>query len=226
MKYLEIAAFNLDSVIIAQNNGADKVELCQEMSVGGITPNIDVLKQARALTNIDIYVMIRPRGGNFNYSDQEFEEMLNSIQKFKALGVNGFVFGVLTEQNSIDIKRNKKLVNAASPYPCTFHRAFDEIQNFNQGLEDIISCGFSTLLSSGLAACAMDGLAILKQMVDQANTRIHIMPGGGVRSSNTIEILQATGANFIHSSAITSGITADALEIYKIKQLLRQNIKF
>lgn len=221
MNQLEIACFNLDSAVIAQENGADRVELCAEMEVGGTTPNFEITKQVRNLITIDLNVMIRPRGGNFMYSDAEFQQMKNKILQFKEIGINGFVFGILTENNSINVAQNTELVNLAKPFPCTFHRAFDEVSDAFQALEDIIKCGFQTILTSGQKPNVMEGVNQLAELVAKANNRITIMPGGGLRSSNLEFIQEKTNATFYHSSAITDGSeTANPEEVKELKSKL------
>jgi copper homeostasis protein len=205
LKKIEIACFNLESALIAQKAVADRVELCADMSVGGTTPKIETIKQTRENLTIDLYVMIRPRGGNFVYSDSELEQMKSEIETIKKLGVNGFVFGILTNDGKIDIEVNKALVDLAKPFPCTFHRAFDAVSNYEKALEDIISCGFSTILTSGTFPNVMEGKEVLKQLVIQANNRIEIMPGGGLRSTNISELNETVKANWYHSSSITDG---------------------
>lgn len=222
MNQLEIACFNLESAVIAQQNGADRVELCAGIEFGGTTPNFDVTSKVRQLVDIDLNVMIRPRGGNFVYSDGEFEQMKSELSEFKKLNVNGFVFGILDQNNKVDIKRNTELVDLASPFPCTFHRAFDEIINFEQALEEIISCGFSTILTSGTKANITQGKEILRQLIVQADNRITIMPGGGLRSTNVIDIQEVTQAVFYHSSAIVDGTQiANPTEIFNLKVNLK-----
>jgi len=222
MNKLEIACFNLESAVIAQQNGADRVELCEGIEVGGTTPNpMDVINARKFLTS-DLFVMIRPRGGDFVYSNEEFEKMKSDILNIKSLQVNGFVFGILNENNKIDIERNTELVDLAKPFPCTFHRAFDEIINFEQALEDVISCGFSTILTSGTHSNVMDGIDVLKNLVRLAQNRITIMPGGGLRSANINHIQEVTQATFYHSSAITDGNQiANQEEIFKLKSNLK-----
>ena len=221
MKKIEIACFNLDSAIIAQNTGADRVELCADMLVGGTTPTIEIIKQAREHLNIDLYIMIRPRGGNFVYSDSEFEQMKSEIEAIKKLGVNGFVFGILKDDNTINIEQNLELVELAKSFPCTFHRAFDEILDYEKALENVISCGFSALLTSGTFPNVMEGKYVLKQLVIQANNRIEIMPGGGLRSTNISELDEMVNTNWCHSSAITDGSEiASPEEIVQLKKKL------
>jgi copper homeostasis protein len=222
MIQLEIACFNLDSALIAQENGANRVELCDGIEVGGITPKVEVVTQAKAKLNIDLYVMIRPRGGNFIYSVEEFNQMKSAIQELKKLNVDGFVFGILNTDNSINKKQNSELVELAKPFPCTFHRAFDEVSNAFQSLEDIIDCGFQTILTSGQAKNVTEGVDSLAKLVSKANNRIVIMPGGGLRSTNIQFIKEKTNANWFHSSAITDG--ADIANENEIKALL-SNLK-
>ncbi len=218
MKKIEIACFNLDSVLIAQKAGADRIELCAKMSVGGTTPTIEMIQQARKLA-LPLYVMIRPRGGNFVYSDSEFEQMKSEIETIKKLGVNGFVFGILKDDQTIHVEQNRELVALASPLSCSFHRAFDEVLNYQKALEAVISCGFSTLLTSGTFPNVMEGKDVLKQLVVQANNRIEIMPGGGLRSTNIFELNEMVHANWYHSSAITDGTEiANPEEIMLLKQ--------
>ena len=222
MKKIEIACFNLESTLIAQNAGADRVELCADMSVGGTTPTIEIIQQAREHLTIDLYVMIRPRGGNFVYSEAEFEQMKSEIETIKKLDVNGFVFGILKDDNTINIEQNKVLVELVKPFSCTFHRAFDEVLNVNKALEDVISCGFSTILTSGTFPNVMEGKEVLKQLVNQANNRIEIMPGGGLRSTNISELNEMVNANWYHSSAITDGSEiANSEEIVQLKKKLQ-----
>jgi len=221
MNQLEIACFNLESAVIAQENGADRVELCAEMEVGGTTPDVEITKQVSELLSIDLNVMIRPRGGNFVYSDVEIQQMKNEILQFKKIGINGFVFGILNENNSINKAQNTELVTLAKPFPCTFHRAFDEVLDAFQSLEDIIACGFQTILTSGQKPNVMEGANRLAELVEKANNRIVIMPGGGLRSTNIEFLQEKTGATFYHSSAITDGSeTANPEEVTQLKSKL------
>lgn len=222
MNKLEIACFNLQSAVIAQENGADRVELCAGIEFGGTTPDFEITKKARELINIDLNVMIRPRGGNFVYSDAEFNQMKLEIIEFKKLNVNGFVFGVLNEDNSINTIQNTELVNMAKPFPCTFHRAFDEVSDVFQSLEEIIECGFQTILTSGQMPNVVEGVNRLAELVLKANNRITIMPGGGLRATNLDFIQEKTKATFYHSSAITNGTeTSNPDEITALKSILK-----
>ena len=222
MKKIEIACFNLESALIAQKAGADRVELCADMLVGGTTPIIETIQQACKHLTIDLYVMIRPRGGNFVCSEAEFEQMKLEIETIKKLGVNGFVFGILNKDKTINIEQNKALLELAKPFPCTFHRAFDAISDYEKAVEDVISCGFSTILTSGTFSNVMEGKEVLKQLVIQANNRIEIMPGGGLRSINISALNEMVDANWYHSSAITDGSEiASPEEIVQLKKKLQ-----
>ena len=215
---LEIACFNLESAIIAQDNGADRVELCANMKEGGTTPDFEITKAVRNTLSIDLNVMIRPRGGNFVYSDFEFEQMKSEISAFKKLEVDGFVFGILNEDGSLNELQNAELVALANPLPCTFHRAFDGIKNKFQALESVIECGFKTILTSGEETNVIEGIDVLATLVEKANDRITIMPGGGLRSTNIGLLKEKTKAVFYHSSAITdSSETANGDEVKAIK---------
>jgi len=221
MKKLEIACFNLESALLAQKAGADRVELCANISDDGTTPSTEIIQQARKNLTIDLYIMIRPRGGNFVYSKAELEQMKLEIETIKKLGVNGFVFGILNKDKTINIEQNKALVELAKPFPCTFHRAFDAVAKYEQALEDVIGCGFSTLLTSGTFSNVVEGKEVLKKLVKQAKNRIEIMPGGGLRSTNISELNQTVNANWYHSSAITDGTEiANSEEITQLKEKL------
>lgn len=221
MKKVEIACFNSESALIAQKAGANRIEFCANLKEGGTTPDFESTKKLREEISIDLYVMIRPRGGNFVYSDTEFQQMKAEIQSFKEIGVNGFVFGILSEDKSINISQNSELVELAKPLPCTFHRAFDQVQEMLPSLEQVIQCGFSTILTSGTMPNVVEGVTVLKQLVEKANNRITIMPGGGLRSTNIELIQQQTNAGFYHSSAITdTSETANSDEVKALKSNL------
>jgi copper homeostasis protein len=222
MNQLEIACFNLQSTLIAQENGADRVELCANIKDGGTTPNIEITKSARKELSIPLYVMIRPRGGNFVYSDAEFNQMKSEIIQFKKLQIDGFVFGILNEDQSVNTTQNSELVELANPLPCTFHRAFDLVNEVFQSLEDVIHCGFKAILTSGLENNVVEGVEVLAKLVEKANNRIVIMPGGGLRSSNIKSLREKTKAAFYHSSAITNASeTANGDEVKLLKDKLK-----
>lgn len=202
MKFtLEIIAFNIESCKIAQAAGAHRIELCDNPGEGGTTPSYGFIKAARQILKIDLFPIIRPRGGDFFYSDDEFEIMKTDIQVCKELGCDGVVFGMLNEDATLDKIRCKILVQLAYPMGVTFHRAFDRVTEPSQALEDVIECGFERILSSGFHPTAMEGIDNLKKLIQVADERIIIMPGSGVRASNIGELAQTTAAVEFHSSA-------------------------
>jgi copper homeostasis protein len=220
-KNLEIACFNAESAVIAQQNGADRVELCANMLEGGTTPDFELAQKVRGELSIKMNVMIRPRGGDFVYTDAEFEQMKSEIEQFKNINVDGFVFGILNMDNSFNLERNKELVAIASPIPCTFHRAFDVVSNVYESLESLIDCGFQTVLTSGQKNNVAEGIEVLQSLVEKAKGRIVVMPGGGLRSTNIRLLDQKVKAFYYHSSAITdSSETANGDEVQSIKKYL------
>jgi Uncharacterized protein involved in copper resistance len=198
---LEIIGFNIGSCIVAQQAGANRIELCDNPAEGGTTPSFGFIKAARNKLSIELYVMIRPRGGDFLYSDEEFEIMVDDIDMCKQLNCDGIVTGILNKDGSIDKKRTALLVNYAYPLGVTFHRAFDRTRDPLQALEDVIDIGCERILTSGLQPKATDGVPMLKQLITQSDERIIIMPGSGVNAENIIHLAETTGATEFHSSA-------------------------
>ncbi len=198
---LEICSNSVASAIEAEKGGATRVEFCQNLENGGTTPSFGQLQLARKLVNIGIHVLIRPRGGDFLYTEEEVLEMIADIQLCKELGMDGVVIGILNADGYVDKVNTKRLVDVARPMHVTFHRAFDRVANPFQALEDVIELGIDRILTSGLQNAAVTGVPLLKQLIEQANGRIVIMPGAGVEASNIVHILQETGAIAIHSSA-------------------------
>ncbi|MET3036941.1 copper homeostasis protein CutC [Chryseobacterium sp. NRRL B-14859] len=218
MSKIEIACFNPESAMIAFENGADRIELCDGLSEGGTTPELETTKKLREKINIPIFVMIRPRGGDFTYSEAEFEQMKNDLVQLKSLNVDGFVFGILDENDEVNIQQNKTLVDLAAPLPCTFHRAFDRAKGLDDSLEKVIECGFTTILTSGQKPNVSEGKENLKKLVALADGRIEILVGGGLRSSNIESLRAFTKAGYFHSSAITDGgAFANADEVVALK---------
>lgn len=198
---LEIIGFNINSCITAQAAGADRIELCASPAEGGVTPPYSQIRQARKILQIPFYVMIRPRGGDFLYSDEEFEMMLSDISICKKLGADGVVIGMLKSDGSIDVDRCSKLVDAAYPLGATFHRAFDRVKDYKQSLKDVISLGCERILTSGLHPKCDSGLDIIRELVSLADNDIIIMPGSGVRAANIRHVIEETGVTELHSAA-------------------------
>lgn len=194
---------------MAEQAGADRIEFCKDYTLGGITPNFEDVRFLKEKLQIPVFVMIRPRGGNFVYSEAELHLMKSNITRLKLLDVDGFVFGILDKKNQINRIQNKELVKLAYPIPCTFHRAFDSCKNPLAALENVIECGFQFILTSGNIGKATKGIGVLKQLVEKAQNRISIIVGGGVRSSNIEFLNQETNASWFHSACITD----DSFEI-------------
>jgi len=198
---LEIIGFNIESCIAAQEAGAHRIELCDNPSEGGTTPSDGFIKGARKKLSIELYVMIRPRGGDFMYSDDEFEIMKTDIEMCRQHGCDGVVIGLLKKDGTIDKKRCSELISLAYPLGVTFHRAFDRAKDPFRALEDVIETGCERILTSGQRPKAVDGAQIIKELITQAEDRIVIMPGSGVDARNIISLAENTGAREFHSSA-------------------------
>ena len=204
MKFkLEVIGFTIESCMIAQAAGAHRIELCDNPSEGGTTPSYGFIKTARENLSIELYPIIRPRGGDFLYSEIEFEVMKADIENCKSLGCDGVVIGILNADGTVDKKRCKQLVEIAHPMKVTFHRAFDRTNDPFKAMEDIISIGCERILTSGQKNLATDGEELLNKLVKQANNRIIIMPGSGVNSDNIETLVKNTNATEFHTSART-----------------------
>jgi len=197
---LEICANSYQSAMNAQKAGADRIELCSELSLGGLTPSYGLLKKVAEEITIPVYVLIRPRSGNFYYSDDEFEIMKNDIKLCKELGFNGIVSGVLNADNTIDLKRTKELIELSKPLTFTFHRAFDCVPNPKQALHQLMDLEVKTILSSGLQEKAKDGIELLKELQEIAKNKLIFLVGGGINPKN-VAIFKAAGFTEVHASA-------------------------
>ena len=202
MKYpeLEICVFSVESAVTAQKAGADRVELCSGFTEGGLTPSAGAIRMVRKLLNIECYVMIRPRGGDFCYTDLEFDQMHRDIEFAKSCGVDGVVLGVLQPNGHVNITRTRELVQHAAPLKVTFHRAFDLAVNPFRALDDLVICGCHRVLTSGQKATAVEGLDTIKKIVSYAAGRMDIMAGSGVNPENAHKFVEA-GVQALHFSA-------------------------
>lgn len=198
---LEIIGFTIEGCVLAQNAGAHRIELCDNPNDGGTTPSHGFIKAAREKLNIQLYPIIRPRGGDFFYNDDEFEIMKTDISTCKELCCDGVVIGMLNADGSVDKARCRQLVDLAYPLKVTFHRAFDRTNDAAKALENIIEIGCKRILTSGQRPNAPDGAGLIAALIKQADGRIIIMPGSGVRSDNIIALAKKTGAVEFHSSA-------------------------
>ena len=199
-KYLlEISVESLEAAAAAERAGADRIELCEDLSAGGITPHPELMRAARQRLTIPIFAMIRPRGGDFAYSAEEFARMRRDLETAKACGMNGAVLGVLRADSTVDIERTRELVECARPLPVTFHRAFDETADLFRALDDVIATGATRILTSGGNPSASEGRHVLAELIRAARGRVGILPGGGINPSNLREVVRQTQATEFHS---------------------------
>jgi len=203
---LEICANSFKSALAAQKAGADQIELCTELSVGGITPAYGLLEKVTSELDIPVHVLIRPRSGNFAYDRAEIDTMLRDITACKLLGCAGVVIGALTATNDIDIRTTSKLIHAAAGMEFTFHRAFDGCNDPSKELQNLINLGITRLLTSGQQKKAVDGIDLLKELLKTAAGKIQVMPGSGITPENILQFKEA-GFPIVHSSASKKRIT-------------------
>lgn len=198
---MEVCANSVRSALAAQEGGAVRVELCDNLPEGGTTPSYAQIAMARKLLTIQLYPIIRPRGGDFLYDDLEFELMKEDIRICKDLNCDGVVIGLLNPDGTIDKLRSKILIDLAAPMKVTFHRAFDRCADMHAALEDIIELGCERILTSGGAASAAEGSSKIRELISCAGGRIIIMPGAGINTANIHELIEKTGAAEFHASA-------------------------
>ena len=199
---IEICANSFGSAQAAQLAGAHRIELCTELSVGGLTPSHGLIEKVVSELNIPTHVLIRPRSGNFTYSDEEMDVMLRDISFCKKMGCAGIVSGFLTSENKIDLEKTKELIAASEDMEFTFHRAFDWVENPIEELQKLIDLEVSRLLSSGQKPTAIEGISLLKDLRKHAKDKIEIMPGGGINLENVLKFKEANFKS-IHFSATT-----------------------
>ena len=195
---VEAAVESVEGAVAAARAGAHRIELCANLTEGGTTPSAGTVAATLARVAVPVFVMIRPRGGDFLYAPVELDVMARDIASARALGAHGVVLGVLTRDGAVDVPRTRDLVEAAHPLPVTFHRAFDLSADLEAALEALIDCGITRVLTSGGAARAGEGIAKLAALVHQAGDRITVMPGGGISAANAMQIVEQTHAREIH----------------------------
>ncbi|WP_040497047.1 copper homeostasis protein CutC [Fulvivirga imtechensis] len=200
---LEVVVYNLESALRAQEGGADRIELCDNPGQGGTTPSYGMIEVVRQQISMDVFVMIRPRGGDFLYTSDEFYIMKRDIWQCQKLSVDGVVFGVLTSEGRIDKKRCRELIEKARPLKVTCHRAFDMTRDPLEALEDCIEVGFDRILTSGHQPKAVLGAGLVGELIKKAKGRIAIMPGSGVNEDTVEEVIRKSAADEIHFSAAT-----------------------
>lgn len=197
---IEIATADLHTTAAAVAGGADRIELCAALTEGGTTPSHGMIKTCRTLYEVELFPIIRPRGGDFLYSDEEFEVMKQDVKLCKELNCDGVVSGLLLKNGNIDVERTRILVSLAYPMEFTFHRAFDRCKDPYEALEELVDAGCTRVLTSGQQPTAPGGVELIASLVQKAAGRIVIMPGSGVRKENIRELAEKTGAIEFHSS--------------------------
>lgn len=216
---IEICASNYQSAINAQEAGAQRIELCSELAIGGITPSYGLLRATVDALSIPVYVLIRPRSGNFTYTNSEFEIMKHNIQLCKDLGCSGIVSGVLNKDNTVNVEQTKELIELSKPLPFTFHRAFDWTPNPSEAIKELIKLGVERVLTSGQETTAEQGIKLLTKLKQLANDKIIVLPGGGINSEN-IRSFKALGFTEVHASATTLS------QINKVPKIPMNSSKF
>ena len=209
---LEICVDSAISALNAQSAGADRIELCDNLGEGGTTPGYGMIISARNNLSIGIHVLIRPRGGDFLYSDTEYDIMRRDIELCGENGIDGIVTGILLPDGTIDVERTARLIEFAYPMTATFHRAFDMCADSVRGIEDVIATGASRLLTSGQQNKALDAVELIRQLVIQAGERLIVMPGGGIDETNAAQIITATKAKELH---LTGRMEIDSEMIFR-----------
>jgi copper homeostasis protein len=214
---LELAVFQPDTIDIACRNGVERIELCSDYQAGGISPDMDFFNLARKKFQGAVFVMIRPRKGNFTYQPNELDWMLRAIRKFDDAGADGFVLGCL-KNYAVDTEMLKALVNQAGNKPLTFHRAIDSVSNYNAGIESLIACGCSRVLSTGKALNAAEGRQIISDTIARYGSNLTFIAGGGLRYSNAELLLTVPGLQELHSACIRN--TTETTDETELKLLM------
>jgi len=197
---IEVATTDFTTTKSAVEGGADRIELCAALTDGGTTASYGTIKKCRESFNVQLFPIIRTRSGDFLYTDEEFEIMMNDVKVCKSIGCDGIVIGLLNKGGNIDVQRTSELISEAYPLEVTFHRAFDRCKDPFQGMEQLIEIGCQRILTSGQKPSAPEGVDVIAQLVKAADERIIIMPGSGVRKENIKELAEKTGAKEFHSS--------------------------
>ena len=209
---LEVCTENVAGVLAAEAAGAHRIELCSALAEGGVTPSLGLFRQARACSRLPLHVLVRPRAGDFCYSDLELVVMLDDLALFKEAGADGFVFGALSQDGALNLTQLETLMAAAEGLPVTFHRAFDVCRNPLEALEQLAALGVARLLTSGQQADALAGVSLIRTLVEQAAGRLVVMAGGGVRPANAAQIVRESGVRELHAAARQSQFVASPFD--------------
>lgn len=225
---LEITVESLDTALAAERGGADRIELCAELIHGGVTPTVEAMRTAHEELEIAVFPIIRPRAGNFVYTEKEFAAMKWDISVVRDLGMDGVVFGLLCADGSIDTERTTELVEWARPLEATFHRAFDATPNLVQALEDVIATGAARILTAGGAASVPAGVETIRELVRRSGDRIVILPGGGLDATNVGKMAEQTRAREFHAGLGSvlpygsSNLQRFEAEVHAMKRALKE----
>jgi len=199
MTLVEAAVETIEEALAAKRAGADRIELCANLGVGGTTPSAGLIASVVQQVGHPVFVMIRPRGGDFVYAADEIDAMIEDIDRARPLGIAGIVTGALRSDGSIDVESMRLLMSPAAGLPVTFHRAFDVVANRTEAIEQVIGLGASRVLTSGGAATALDGAVAIAMLVDQAGERLSIVAGGKIREENARDVIARTGVREVHA---------------------------
>lgn len=202
MTLVEAAVETLDSALAAERAGADRIELCDDLGVGGTTPGVETIATVVERIRLPVFVLIRPRAGGFVYSDSEFEAMIRDVELAGSVGVAGIVTGALSSDGRVDVERTRTLVNAAAGLPVTFHRAIDSAVSLPEALDGAIAAGVSRVLTSGGAATALEGVDTIGALVKRARTRVIVIAGGGIREHNVRGVIAGSGVGEVHARLV------------------------
>jgi copper homeostasis protein len=211
---LEISVETAEAAIAAERGGAQRMELCTQLRLGGLTPGEELMRRVRECVKVPVFAMIRPRAGDFVYSGEEFAQMRRDIGTAQGIGIDGVVLGVLTRDRKVDVARTRELVTTAQPLPVTFHRAFDDTADVHAALGNVVETGAARILTSGGAASAPAGIQNLARLIGAAKKRVIILPGGGINASNALQVVRMSGATEIHSGL--GSVFAYGQEDYKL----------
>lgn len=201
---MEICIDSVESAVNAAEGGASRLELCSNLVEGGTTPSLGMLRVIKKMVDIPVFVMIRPRGGDFLYTDTEFQVMVENVSLMKKNGADGIVFGILNADGAIDERRSQTIIDLSRPLPVTFHRAFDMVREPERSLHILIKMGVDRVLTSGLDSTALEGLPVIRNLVKIGRGKITVVPGGGINERNLERILVGSGAVEYHCSARSS----------------------